>query len=235
MMYVIMCGGDNHGFETPRHLSVIDGESLVERTIRLLHDNGIRNIKISTNNLMFFEHLEEECKIQLIPMSIGKDWVDGFRMLQVVLPDGIPLVNGWASSEGVCFLFGDVYYSELAIKTIVESETDDIEFFASSPPFSKYYVKEWAEPFGFKVKNAKKFVDSLIKVKQYKKEGKFKREPIAWELWQVIKDGELNVIDYYNYTAINDYTCDVDEPEDIEKIEEAVKQYNIDINKKESL
>lgn len=233
MMYVIMCGGDNHGLETPRHLSVIDGESLVERSIRLLHENGIRNIKISTNNLMFFEHLEEECKIQLIHMSIGKDWVDGFKISYV--PGGAGLVNGWAIPEGVCFIFGDVYYSEEAIKTIVESETDDIEFFASSPPFSKYYVKEWAEPFGFKVKNAKKFVDSIIKVKQNKKEGKFKREPIAWELWQVIKDGELNVIDYNNYTAINDYTCDVDEPEDIEKIEKAVIQYNIDMNKKESL
>lgn len=235
MMYVIMCGGDNHGLETPRHLSVIDGESLVERTIRLLHKNGIRNIKISTNNLMFFEHLEEKCKIQLIPMSIGIDWVDGFAMLQVNISDFMPLVNGWTSSEGVCFIFGDVYYSEEAIKTIVESKTNDIEFFASSPPFSKYYVKEWAEPFGFKVKNAKRFVDSLIKVKQYKKEGKFNREPIAWELWQVIRGGKLNVIDYYNYTAINDYTCDVDEPEDIEKIEKAVKQYNIDMNKKESL
>ena len=232
MMYVIMCGGDNHGLETPRHLSVIDGEVLVERTIRLLHENGIRNIKISTNNWKDFEYLED--RIQLIPMNLGEDWCDGFKML-TYFPDGLPLVNGWAIPEGVCFIFGDVYYSEEAIKTIVESKTDDIEFFASSPPFSKYYVKEWAEPFGFKVKNAKKFVDSLIKVKQYKKEGKFNREPIAWELWQVIKDGKLNVIDYYNYTAINDYTCDVDELKDIEKIEEAVKQYNIDMNKKESL
>ena len=232
MMYVIMCGGDNHGFNRPRHLSVIDGEVLVERTIRLLHENGIRNIKISTNNWKDFEYLED--RIQLVPMDLGEDWCDGFKIL-TYFPEGTPAINGWASPEGVCFIFGDVYYSEEAIKTIVESETDDIEFFASSPPFSKYYVKEWAEPFGFKVKNAKKFVDSLIKVKQYKKEGKFNREPIAWELWQVIKDGELNVIDYYNYTAINDYTCDVDEPEDIEKIEKAVKQYNIDMNKKESL
>mgnify|MGYP003298255990 CR=1 FL=1 len=114
---------------------------------------------------MLFEHLEEECKIQLIPRSIGKDWVDGFTLSYFAGGVPLPLVNGWAAPEGVCFIFGDVYYSEEAIKTIVESETDDIEFFASSPPFSKYYVKEWAEPFGFKVKNAKKFLADGNKVK----------------------------------------------------------------------
>ena len=111
-------------------------------------------------------------------MSIGKDWVDGFTLLHVDISNGEPLVNGWLSPDGVCFIFGDVFYSEEAIKTIVESETNDIEFFASNPLFSKYYVKEWAEPFGFKVKNAKKFVDSIIKVKQYKKANNNERKTI---------------------------------------------------------
>ena len=48
---------------------------------------------------------------------------------------------------------------------------------------------------------------------------RFDRHPIAWELWQVIKNTELNKIDYSNYTVINDYTCDIDKPEDAEKLE----------------
>ena len=50
----------------------------------------------------------------------------------------------------------------------------------------------------------------------------FKRNPIAWELWQVIKNTPLNQIDYTNYVAINDYTCDIDSEEDIEKFKNIV-------------
>ena len=38
----------------------------------------------------------------------------------------------------------------------------------------------------------------------------FIRHPIAWELWQIIKQTPINYIDYKNYTVINDYTCDID-------------------------
>lgn len=216
MKYVIMCGGDNHGLEKQRQLFEVNGERLVERTIRLLRKNGVRPVYISTTWNDNFDYLKD--KVKIIHKKMDDNWCDGFIRHAAD-----------ADEEGVCYIFGDVYYSEEAIKTIVETETDDIEFFASSPPFSKYFVKEWAEPFAFKVVNVDKFFDSIDKVKKYHKEGKFRRHPIAWELWQVIKDGELNVIDYYNYTTINDYTCDVDVPEDIEYIEKAVKQYNEDI------
>ena len=139
--------------------------------------------------------------------------------------DGFPEFN-----EPVTYIFGDVFYSDEAIRTIIETKTDSIEFFASSPPFSKYYVKEWAEPFAFKVMDNNYFRECIEKVRDYYLLGEFRRSPIAWELWQVIKGGKLNVIDYYNYTAINDYTCDFDEPSDIEKIGEAYRSYIKDSN-----
>lgn len=46
MKYIIMCGGDYDEFETPKQLSIIKGETLVERTIRLLKQNGITDIYI---------------------------------------------------------------------------------------------------------------------------------------------------------------------------------------------
>ena len=110
-------------------------------------------------------------------------------------------------------------YSPEAIKTIVETNTKDIEFFASAPPFSKQYSKKWAEPFAFKVVNQKHLKTAIDKVIKLNEEKKFKRKPIAWELWQVIKGTKLNEIDYTNYTVINDYTCDVDEIEDIYKFD----------------
>lgn len=133
-------------------------------------------------------------------------------------------VEGFLTTEApVCYLFGDVVYSPAAIKTIVEKKTQDIDFFASSPPFSPKYTKPWAEPFAFKVVNTNHFYEALDQTRRLCDQGKFKRHPIAWELWQVIKDTPLNKINYKNYIIINDYTCDIDYPEDVEKIMEQMK------------
>ena len=54
MKYIIMCGGNyKDKFETPKPLLKVNGEILVERTIRLLKENGIDDIGISTNNPAF--------------------------------------------------------------------------------------------------------------------------------------------------------------------------------------
>ena len=49
-------------------------------------------------------------------------------------------------------------------------------------------------------------------------EGKFNRMPVSWELWQVIQETPINHViqDYY---IINDYTCDVDDVNDLMKMQ----------------
>ena len=102
--------------------------------------------------------------------------------------------------------------------TIINTQTDGIEFFASKPPFDKRYIKQWAEPFAFKVVDNERFANAVNEVKRLQDARRFKRVPIAWELWQVIKGTPLNIIKYDNYISINDYTCDIDKMEDIEAI-----------------
>lgn len=134
MKYIIMCGGGLGHWERPRHLTFVNNERIVARTIRLLKKNGVTDIAISSNNPEFVMF-----SVPVIT-NMNKDcWVDAF------VPEDGP----------VCYMMGDVVYSEKAIKKIVETETEDIEFFASSPPFSRYYIKPWAEPFAFKVVNQK--------------------------------------------------------------------------------
>ena len=53
MKYIIMAGGDYKEWETPKQLIKINGEILIERTIRQLKENGIKDIAISTNNKAF--------------------------------------------------------------------------------------------------------------------------------------------------------------------------------------
>lgn len=208
MIYIIMAGGSYEKWKMPKHLSMIHGEPLVARTIRLLRENGIEDIAISSNNPIFEQFgvpvLHHENPYYLPKNNDAKTpWLDGF----------------YPMTDPVCYIFGDVVFSPNAIKTIVETQTDSIEFFASAPPFARNYCKEWAEPFAYKVVDTKRFFEAIEETKEYEKQGKFYRQPVSWELWQVIKHTPLAKIDYTNYTAINDYTCDIDTPEDIKKFE----------------
>ena len=51
--YIIMCGGNYEKWPTPKHLSLIEGEPVVARTIRLLRECGVSDIAISSNSDKF--------------------------------------------------------------------------------------------------------------------------------------------------------------------------------------
>lgn len=208
MKYIIMCGGRYDDWQTPRQLSKIQGETVLDRTIRILRQNGVKDIAISSNDPIFEQFNVPVLKHPnsyhaLTHHKIEGYWYDAFYPID----------------EPVCYIFGDVVFSPLAIKTIVETETDSIEFFASAPPFSHRYIKRWAEPFALKVADPALLRKAIEKTKEYNEQGLFNRRPIMWELWQVIKDTPLNKINYKNYTVINDYTCDIDDLKDIQEIE----------------
>lgn len=218
MKYVIMCGGHYDIWQRPRHLTRIDDDTLIERTAKLLKKAGVSNhdIYVSTNNTVLRSYCDAikikvlwtENNSWVVPrpgVSTG-DWCDCF----------------YPTGEPTCYLMGDVVFSPEAIKKIVYTNTEDIEFFASAPPFAPNYIKKYAEPFAFKVENTGHLRRAKEECKQLHKRGSFKRSPIAWEFWQVVKETQLNHINYNNYTVINDYTCDIDTPEDIDKIKEVM-------------
>ena len=207
MKYIIMCGGKYEKWETPKHLVEIHGEPLVARTIRILRESGAEDIAISSNNDGFerfgVEVLRHKNDYVLpVDRDASVPWLDAF----------------YPMTSPVCYLFGDVVFSPEAIRRIIETQTDSIEFFASAKPFAMTYPKRWAEPFAFKVVDTVRFFKAIEQTKKLEKMGAFKRQPVSWELWQVIKSTPLNVIQT-NYTVINDYTCDIDTPEDIKIFE----------------
>lgn len=217
MKYIIMAGGRYDEFTTPKQLLKVNGEVIIERTIRLLKENRIKDIAISTTNPAF-DYLEvpklkhNNTFIHEYKNEKAKGWwLDAF----------------YPTDKPTCYIWGDVYFSESAIKTIVETETDDIELFGSMPPFADNYVKRWIEPFALKVFNTNHLKESIEKTKELALEGKtFRENPIIWELWTVIKNVPLQTKpdEYiYNYIAINDYTTDVDNKADVIKIENYLK------------
>ena len=203
MKYILLCGGKYLKWEKPRQLTQLGKETVIGRTVRLLRENGVEDIAISTDNPAFdflgLETIRHENPFVSNggTQSVAGHWVDAFPL----------------RDEPSCYIFGDVVFSENAIKTIVETETDDIEFFASAPPFSPLYFKRYAEPFAFKVVNTEHFRAAVEEAKR--NAHRFVREPIAWELWQIITNAPYNIIDFSNYVAINDFTCDIDSEDDI--------------------
>lgn len=206
-----MCGGKYPKFETPRQLLEFNGERIVERTIRQLIECGVTDIAISANDPAFdglgvpvLHH--ENGYIGLEYNRCGGEWCDAF----------------YPTDEPTCYIFGDVVFSDNAIRTIVEYQGEDIMFFGSAPPFSRDYPKVWIEPFAFKVWDTDHLKQAVKDVKRLHEEGRFRRQPIAWEVWNVISrgpDGDVNTIDYSSYVHINDWTCDIDEPHEIPNLE----------------
>ena len=213
MKYIIMCGGVYKKFETPKHLSVINGERLVDRTIRLLKENGIKDINISSNNPVFDEcgvpRLEHKNDYVLNLDGNTGYWLDAF----------------YPSDEPVTYLYGDVYYSNECIKTIINTPTDDILFFASTIPCRPDYFKQWEEPFGFKVMNQERFKKGIEICKHKRDLGMTNREPVSWELYRVLNGIDINTHKITTgFVAINDISTDIDNKEDIIQLEKIIKE-----------
>ena len=212
MKYIIMCGGSYAEWETPKHLLKVLGEPIVMRTIRLLRENGVEDIAISSNNPAFeglgvpVLHHENGYHARAYNDFDGH-WCDAF----------------YPTDEEVCYIFGDVIFSPEAIKKIVEAEIFDIELFGSAPPFAENYPKPYIEPFALKVANTAHLRQAIERTKELDAEGRFQRKPIMWELWQVIKGTRFNKT-IRNYTAINDYTCDIDTKDEIPLMEKIIAE-----------
>jgi hypothetical protein len=177
----------------------------------MLRENGITDIAISSGNEVLEQFdvpvlVHENSYNAVGAHDFTGYWCDAF----------------YPTEDPTCYIFGDVVFSPEAIRTIVETETEDIQFFGSAPPFAPEYKKRWAEPFALKVADTNHLKQSIRDLKRYAAEGRFNRKPIMWELWQVITGGEFNRIDYESYVVINDYTCDIDYPGEAEQFDRIV-------------
>ena len=214
MKYIIMCGGRYDKWKTPRQMMEIRGEPIVARTIRLLWEAGASDISISTDDIRYEQFgvplLHHDNSFVGYVDSGGGSWAEAF----------------YPTSDPACYIMGDVVFSPSAIRQIVETETQSIRFFASAPPFNYAYIKQWAEPFAFKVFDQKRFRAAVDFTIANESTGIFRRRPIAWELWQVINGEDVKTINYFNYDVINDYTCDIDDEEDVLRMEMMLRRLN---------
>lgn len=207
MKIIIMCGGYYENFETPKQLSIVNGETLLERTIRLLKENGVTDIYVSSNDPRFEKYaprLEHNNSYEYKDGKIYGYWVDAY----------------YPMDEPCIYLHGDVYYSENAIKKILNLNPSVNTFIGNEIARNKEH-KNWGEPFGYIVVDQKKFRKGIEDTKKLQDEGKLERGyAISWELYRVLNGLDPNkqyILDE-TYLSIDDETIDVDAPFQVEEL-----------------
>jgi choline kinase len=207
-----MCGGVYDNFKQHKALTKINGERLVDRTIRLLKQNGINDIYVSATDPNFIDYkvLKHENTYKYENGKVKGYWVDAY----------------YPTDKPCIYLHGDVYYSEDAIKKIL----------SYNPKVNTMIGNQWAlneshdkvgEPFGWIIVDQKKFRDAINKCKQLQDEGKIDRGyAISWELYEVLTGRDVNdfIITEDTYLSINDETIDIDYPEQIESLNNKLKR-----------
>ena len=211
MFYVIMCGGTYSEFDSPRQLIEINGERIVDRTVRLLKENGCEHVFISATDKRFdscgvprLEHRNE--------FSVGEGNICHGYWLDAFYPN-------FADTDKVTYIFGDVYFTEGAIKTIVEYQTDRNVLFGTSDAKNELH-ENWGEPFAYIVNDYGTFMRGIDTVKKLQDMGICKRTPIVWELYRYLNGLDINVqaVRDDTYICIDDGTLDVDSWASVEKI-----------------
>lgn len=212
---IIMCGGVYDNFKEHKALSIVNGERLIERTIRLLKENGINEYYISSNDDRFKEYgtvIKHENSYKYKNGVVKGYWIDAY----------------YPTNEPVIYLHGDVYYTKEAISKILNYETKVNTMIGNKWALNENHNKV-GEPFGWIIVDQEKFRNAINKCKQLQDEGKIERGyAISWELYEVLNGYNVNdfIIDKETYLVIDDETDDVDSQEQIELLNKKVnKEY----------
>ena len=210
-MIIIMCGGVYDNFKEHKALTKINGEKLVDRTIRLLKENNIDDIYITATDPAFnkYKVLKHENTYKYENGKVKGYWVDAY----------------YPTDKPCIYLHGDVYYTEDAIKKIVNLNPKINTMIGNHYALNKEH-KKVGEPFGWIIVDQKKFREAINKTKKLQDEGKCNRMPIAWELYQVLNGHDVNGFDISEdtYLAIYDETIDIDDPWQIDELNKKVSK-----------
>ena len=171
MRVIIMADGQGKRWGNytgvPKHLALVNGETILNRTVRLLKENGVNDIYITSHDKRY----NIEGTIRYEPKNNVYE-IDRFCACYPI----------W--EEETMFLYGDVYYTEEAIQTIVNEDKGDFTYFGR---FGASKVKCHGEIFAIKVKDREKFNEACMYIRKGLEKGTIKRG-IGWETYKYLRD-----------------------------------------------
>ncbi|MBQ7204158.1 MAG: hypothetical protein IJS03_09150 [Eubacterium sp.] len=192
MKYIIMADGQGtrwHNFGgVPKHLVEINGKTLLANVTSLVRKyDSDAEVIITTHN----EKYETEGATLYAPLNNELE-IDRFTRELI--------------GDNTCFLYGDTYYSDEAVKQIVEAEVDDLLFFGAKTSIV-----------GIKIHDGDVFRAHFERVRQLYVEGKIK-QCIGWQVYLSFMNLPLDEKQIKDkFVLFDDLTQNFNTPEDIEK------------------
>ena len=193
--FVIMADGKGTRWANymgvPKHLVEIDGEPIIGRTVRLLNEmmDGKCEVIITSHD----ERYEFEGSRRHEPLNNNLE-IDRFTQELI--------------ADNTCFLYGDTYYTEEALREILDTENEDVLFFGNS----KSIV-------AINVRNAAMFEEHVNNVRQLFLDGKIEK-CVGWQVYQSItgQDFGKKAEMVGRFVILDSRTNDINTPEEYKVI-----------------
>ena len=193
MKYIIMADGKgtrwNNYLNIPKHFIKIDGESIIERTIRLLNTKDPDAEIIVTSHDPRYD-LKGSTRYEPKSNVLEID-----RFTEELIKDNI------------CFLYGDTYYSEDSIDKIINEKVSDIMFFGNEKSIVAIKITDGSL--------FKRHVDNVRNLYLEEKINDCK----GWQVYASFQNLDYNTkVIKNNFIVLKDDTRDYNSPSDYEKI-----------------
>ena len=181
---------DNYN-NMPKHFLEVGGETLLARTVRLLHKfDREADVLITSHDPRY----EIEGAVRYEPMNNHME-IDRFTEELI--------------ADHVCFLYGDTYYTEEAMRMIVETPTKELLFFGTNKVIA-----------AIKVADGALFHYHKDRVKQLFLEGKIKN-CIGWQVYQSYQNLPFDKKQIGGaFLEVGETTCDFNSPKDLKQLEQ---------------
>lgn len=209
---IILAAGDSARWGnyrgTPKHLTKIEGKTLLERTCSQFLKYTDDVCVIGANE----DYKVEGTSLYAIKAQ-NTHWKDAAKFLSSQ--------NLWLRDGRTVLVFGDVYFTSEAVKTIMKDK-DSFKFFLRTGP-SELSGARWKEIFAlsFDQTMAPKINQNLlylVSMNQAQKQA-------GWALYKyMIGPAPSGLFSNSHFVEINDWTEDFDFPEDLEIWEEHRKK-----------
>jgi choline kinase len=195
---------------TPKHLIEIDGEPLLHRTVRLLKQNGVKQIYVVSKDDPRYQVSGATQYIAKLDYKTNAD-ADKFLSSKHL----------WNRNGRTIVLYGDVYFTDKSMQTICKFNDKEWTLFCR-PNESRFTGTPWGECFAqsFYDEDISKHEEALHRIAKLHRQKKIDRCG-GWEHYRAmigVSDNKIrSKIFNGHYVIIDDLTDDFDYPEDFER------------------